>query len=1201
MLNDLTAQIARTPAFERLLDEVRAGRTTSLYDMCEGQRAFFACAVAQALSRPVLLIAQNEAAALRLTDDCATFTDGRSAYFPAETLTFTRGAASREVADQRLEALVRAKKGEVSVLVATVDALQTRLPDAALFDLSTVRLMTGGRFQPLKLIEALVKAGYERVDMVEGKGQCALRGEIVDAFAPDAENALRIEFFDDEIDSIRTFDLLTQRSLDKLTRAEIPPAEPFLYAESARGAAARRLKELVNAQIARLPRDLLQPALPPMPEDEDEPADDVKAAPKPPASGIRRLLDDAETLRTTGALPNARLFAGILNDSEGRLSDWLREPVILIDMPENIRARAEDRRAGFEEEFKLALERQEVVPEQQALLMTWDELLLRWQKYPKVLMQDFLRDMSGLKPDTAIQMRGSATEHYLSRFKELVGDVRRYCAAGFRVALLSGGAARGERLKTALFEQGLSLPVIENDEPLLQGAPVIIPKTLSRGFILPNEKLAVISDSDIFGAGYKKARRMRTSGEKIEAFTDLKEGDYVVHEHHGVGIFKGTVRLQTEGTYRDYLLIQYRGNDKLYVPTDQFDRVQKYIGGQDNAPALNSLGGGEWEKQKKKVKAGLKKLAFDLVRLYADRKSTPGHAFAPDTLWQRQFEDHFPYELTPDQQRAVSDIRQDMEAPTNMDRLLCGDVGYGKTEVALRAAFKAVMDGKQVALLAPTTILAQQHYFTLVRRLKDFPVNVDVISRFRSPKEQKESIEKTAQGKVDILVGTHRLLSRDVRFKDLGLLIVDEEQRFGVQHKETIKRMKTNVDVLTLSATPIPRTLHMSMVGVRDMSLLETPPEERFPVQTYVVDYQDGVIRDAIRREMARKGQVYFLYNRVRSIDEFAARLRALIPEARIGIGHGQMKEQALEDVMLDFYEGRYDVLLSTTIIENGLDVPNANTLIVFDADHFGLSQLYQLRGRVGRSNRAAYAYFTVRPDKMISEDAQKRLSAIREFTEFGSGFRIAMRDLEIRGAGNIFGPEQSGNVSVVGYDMYVKLIEEAVREAQGAQNTGETLPSQADTRVDLKVDAYLPPEYVRGEVQRMEVYKRIALIRNREDREDVIEELIDRFGDPPEVVLRLIDIAHLRSLAARLGVTRVTFLAGTLIMRVEPALLPPAEKLFAALDQTDERLLLSAAREPAILLRDKKLTAEDMLSAAVPMMEKVNALLFGAGAHQAD
>jgi transcription-repair coupling factor (superfamily II helicase) len=590
------------------------------------------------------------------------------------------------------------------------------------------------------------------------------------------------------------------------------------------------------------------------------------------------------------------------------------------------------------------------------------------------------------------------------------------------------------------------------------------------------------------------------------------------------------------------------------------------------------------------VKAGIKAMAFDLVQLYAKRQAQKGHAFSKDTPWQRQFEDNFPYELTPDQQQSIFDITRDMESTLNMDRLLCGDVGYGKTEVALRAAFKAVMDNKQVAFLAPTTILAQQHYNTILKRFSGFPVNGDVLSRFRLPKEQKEVLEKLKEGKIDIIVGTHRLLNKDVVFRDLGLLIVDEEQRFGVAHKEIIKNMKTTVDVLTLSATPIPRTLHMSMVGIRDMSLLETPPEERFPVQTHVLEYADGLIRDAILRELSRGGQVYFLYNRVRSIEQFYARLKQLVPEARVAVAHGQMKENALEDVMMDFYDGTYDVLLCTTIIESGLDIPTANTLIVFDADRFGLSQLYQLRGRVGRSNRQAYAYFTVRPDRMVSETAQKRLAAIREFTEFGAGFRIAMRDLEIRGSGNILGPEQHGHLSAVGYDMYCKLIEETVREVRGEQGI---IPSDLETRIELKVNAFLPADYVPDDRQRMEIYKRISMLEDRAAREDIEEELLDRFGEAPEAVVSLLDIAHLKALCAKLGIVHVAHKAFTLMMRLDERYVPDLSKLFEALQQTDKRLVFSATKSaPALHLKDPRLTVEEMLPLAVKLLEKVVAYL---------
>ena len=1189
MLNNVRDFLHASPAFREAFD-ARENGIAALYDMAEGQRPFYAALLAAESGRPVLYIAPSDAAAMRAADDCAAWLGGGTAVLPVPDMNFTRGTASRETAFQRLSVLQRARRGEIRVLCVSAEALLTRMMPPAQYEEHAVCLRSGSKMEPGELIARLVKMGYERVDMVEGRGQCALRGDIVDAFSPAENGATRVEFWDDEVDSLRAFDPISQRSLDNIEEVNFYPAVEWLLPDSA----AASIRALVREQMKRLPDHLLNADLPPLPEDEDEDKAEKSAAPVPTRrvydTGVGRLLQDADRLDAGLQPPTLALWAGALDVPCAWLWEYLNDPILVIEEPERVKARCEDRLAGFGEDFKLTLERQEAVPEQGALLRTWVEAAAAMQGRPIHLLMEFLRGMGEMKPTRIARFAGVNAPKYVSRFKELGGDLKAWEEEGYLVLLMAGGEARANRLQKALTEMEVPVPAWEEGMRVGGGDAVIWPQTFSHGFTLPDCKLAVIADSDLFGAGYRKTRKRQTAGERIEAFTDLKEGDYVVHEAHGVGIFKGTVRLQSEGTYRDYLLIQYQGSDKLYVPTDQFDRVQKYIGGQDNPPPLNSLSGNDWEKKKNKVKAGLKKLAFDLVKLYADRQANPGHAFCPDTPWQREFEDAFPYELTPDQDKAVEDIRRDMEAPSNMDRLVCGDVGYGKTEVALRAAMKAVMDGKQVALLAPTTILAQQHYYTMLKRFAHFPVEIDVLSRFRSPKLQKETLRKAAEGKVDILVGTHRLLSKDVRFKDLGLLIVDEEQRFGVAHKESIKNMKNQVDVLTLSATPIPRTLHMSMVGVRDMSLLQTPPEERYPVQTYVLDYNDAVIRDAIMRELNRQGQVYFLYNQVRHIDQFAARLRALVPEARIAVAHGQMKESLLEDVMLDFYEGRFDVLLCSTIIENGLDVPTANTIIVFDADRFGLSQLYQLRGRVGRSSRMAYAYFTVRPDKMLSETAQKRLSAIREFTEFGSGFRIAMRDLEIRGAGNIFGPEQSGQVAQVGYDMYCRLIEEAVREARGAQ--GEAIPYQTETRVEVRVDAYLPAEYVRGDTQRMEIFKRIAMIKTREIREDVIEEMIDRFGDIPDCVMNLIDIAHLRGICGRLGVNRVNYTANTLICRLDPnAPLDPA-RLYAALEKTDKRLLLSASKEPAILFRDTKLTVEEMLRAAVPILEKVEAAM---------
>jgi transcription-repair coupling factor (superfamily II helicase) len=697
-------------------------------------------------------------------------------------------------------------------------------------------------------------------------------------------------------------------------------------------------------------------------------------------------------------------------------------------------------------------------------------------------------------------------------------------------------------------------------------------------------RFVILTDGDMFGSQLRRARQTKTKGSKIASFTELKIGDYVVHEAHGIGVYKGIVRLQSEGHWREYLFIQYQETDKLYVPTDQMDRVQKYIGGESSAPRLSRLGGGEWNKQKAKVKQSIRQMAFDLVKLYAQRSTAHGFAFSKDTPWQSQFEEFFPYEETPDQLQAVEEIKRDMEHSTPMDRLLCGDVGYGKTEVALRAAFKAVMDSRQVAILAPTTVLTEQHFHTIQERFQGFPVRAASLSRFRTQSEQKEILAKLAQGYIDIVVGTHRLLAKDVKFKQLGLLVVDEEQRFGVAHKESIKNLRREVDVLTLSATPIPRTLHMSMVGIRDMSLLETPPEERYPIQTYVVEYSDGLVRDSILRELGRGGQVYFVYNHVETIELMYARLHDLVPEAKIAIGHGQMQEHMLEDVMLDFYDGRYDVLLCTTIIESGLDVPRANTLIVWEADHFGLAQLYQLRGRVGRSNRIAYAYLTLKPDRTVSETADKRLQAIREFTEFGSGFRIAMRDLEIRGAGNLLGAEQSGFLTVVGYDMYCRLLEQTVREIRGDEPEEEAI----ETRVEFSVDAFIPKEYIESERQRIELYQRIAEVSDRTARSDLEDELTDRFGDIPEETLRLLDIALLKNKLNKQGVDLISHRGNQVKMRFAAKAKPDLVRLIKGMEPFGSRIALVRDILPQMVLKNVPSNGAKALTETLAAMEKI-------------
>ena len=1157
------------------------------------QKIHAACALAQKSGRPLLVLTASERSAASVLEDVSALMGGGVSLFPARDITFYQDvAASREVAYRRIETMRRLISGQAHAVVAPADAILHRVMPRSVFYVHTIRLAVGDCMPIADLTARLLAAGYSREHMVEGKGQFSMRGGSVDVYPSDASAAVRVEFFDDEIDSIRTLDVMSQRSQQNLREAVIPPASEAPVVQEGAKALADELLDAVRAQRKALQRggksEEEAQGLADLPLEDGEIA--VPAAFTRESRTFDRFEENmqaaCEQLRGGVSSRMLEKFIHRLYAQTETICDYMTRPIVVLDEPETLFQRMDSRCAEFNQAFTAALERGEAVRMQAQLMLTRDQAIDALRAHTLLAMTTILRPVKELRPTLLCQMGGVGAGSYGGRSKDMCDDVRRWLADGWRVVILSGGAARGERLRQSLADEGITARFDEYGTASPQeGECRIYPLTLSGGFQYPQIRLVVLACGDVYGAKGAR-RRQKQKGSKIASFTDLSVGDYVVHETHGIGVYQGTTRLVSEGASRDYLMVQYLGSDKLYIPVDHLDRIQKYIGGGENAaPKLSRLGGKDWDKQKAKVRESLKELAFDLVKLYAQRQRNQGHAFLPDTPWQQEFEENFPYEETPDQLQATEEIKRDMERAQPMDRLLCGDVGYGKTEVALRAAFKAVMDGKQVAILAPTTILAQQHYNTLMRRFEGFPVEADVLSRFSTPKEQKETLRRVKDGEVDILVGTHRLLAKDVQFKDLGLLIVDEEQRFGVGHKETIKNLKKSVDVLTMSATPIPRTLHMSMVGIRDMSLLETPPQARYPVQTYVMEYQDSVIRDAILRELGRGGQVFFLYNRVGSIDLCYKQLQKLVPEARIAIAHGQMRENALEDVMMDFSQQKYDVLLCTTIIESGLDIPMANTLIIYDADRFGLAQLYQTRGRVGRSNRVAYAYFTVRPGKVLSETAQKRLDAIREFTEFGSGFRIAMRDLELRGAGNLLGPQQSGHLANIGYDLYCKMLEEAVLEAQG-----ETLQENRDieTRMDVHVNAYLPTEYVTGDRQRLEVYKRIASITNAEQRDDIEDELIDRFGDEPQCVANLVAVAYLKALCQRLGIDRVHQTDGRIDMRFSPRAQVDGEKLFKALNGFERRLTLNAALPVTLTLRDRTLGREDLLHLCVKVMERL-------------
>ncbi|HSK69942.1 MAG TPA: transcription-repair coupling factor, partial [Candidatus Limnocylindria bacterium] len=1119
MPSEMLSRLLGHPALKQALALAAKKKHAALYDMTPTQRAFAALAMSR--ERPVVYVLPSERAARQAAEDLAQAGSPGVVFLPQKEIRFLRAVSSRVGDWQRLRALAHMRSGEARLAVVSAEALQSRMPPPEWFDAAVLTIKPGDTHSPQDLAARFAGMGYERADLVEGKGSFALRGDILDVYPPVADSPVRVEFFDVQVESVRAFDPLTQRSHTSLPQLTVTPAsEQWLPAE-AREEAALRLRQGMEKAEAGIGRRMAAAQ-----------TDTRFAAP------------DVELLLQNGDFEDAHMWAHLLYPGDRWLPDWLAGALLVLDTPDRALSHMEDNAEGYAQMLDGALQAGNAHPSQDMLLRDRAAVQARLHKTAYVTVQDLLLGMGGLAPDATLQASGTTPQGYHGRLPALAEDLRAWQGLGHRVFMFTGGQTRSDRLAAMLASHGLSASM--QAEGGRNAAISILNGSVSEGFVFEGAGLVVLSPADLFGTARQHQRKARSGDQRIEAFTDLAVGDLVVHEHHGIGVYEGTVRLQSEGVWRDYLFIRYRGSDKLYVPTDQFDRVQKYIGSPDSPPELNDLSTNTWQKQKSRVKAGLKQLAFDLVKLYASRQATPGYAFEPMEAFEGQFADQFAYELTQDQQQAVGEVLSDMERPQNMDRLLCGDVGYGKTEVAMRAAFRAVVNGKQAAFLAPTTILVMQHTRTLLKRFEGFPVTIEFVSRFRSPRENKATLARAREGKVDILIGTHRLLSKDVTFKDLGLLVIDEEQRFGVRHKEQIKNLKNTVDVLTLSATPIPRTLHMSMVGVRDMSLLETPPEDRFPVVTYVVEYREALIRDAIVREVSREGQVFFLYNRVADIERMASRLRVLVPEARIAVAHGQMPEQALEDVMLDFFTGKHDVLLCSTIIENGLDIQNANTLIVYDADRFGLSQLYQLRGRVGRGSREAYAFFCVRADKQVSEVAEKRLSAIREFTAFGAGFRIAMRDLEIRGAGNIFGPEQSGQVAAVGYDMYVKMIGEAIKEAQG--DFSSLRENELETRVDVRIDAFLPESYVQGETQRIEVYKRIAMVRTEGDERELIDELIDRFGEPGEPVVNLIAVARLRTLANALGCDLARHDNGVMVLRFHPQFAVDPVALYGAL-----------------------------------------------------
>lgn len=984
-----------------------------------------------------LILAEDERRAREIYEDYR-FYDRKVYSYPAKDLLFFQADIHGNLLIRQRMKVIKALLEEKELTVVTsIDGCMDFLESLEKIKEQLIHYESDSTVDTEQLKNQLVALGYERVGQVEMPGQFSVRGGIVDIYCLTEENPWRIELWGDEIDSIRSFDPESQRSLENLEELTIYPAVEHIGD-----------KDMVS------------------------------------------FLDYFPEERTIIFLdePNRLTEKGGAVEEEYRQSRMHREEKGSRNLPEN-------------------------------WLCSFEQLQKELNKRNCISVCALEPKQAGWKVREKFYLEVKSISAYNNSFELLVKDLHQYKKQGYRIALLSGSRTRAERLAKDLQEEGLAAFYGQDyDREICPGEIMVVYGHAKKGFEYPLIKFAVMTESDIFGQEQKKKKKKNYSGSRIQDFAELSVGDFVVHEKHGLGIYRGIEKVEVDRIVKDYIKIEYRGGSNLYIPATQLDCLQKYSGADAaKAPKLNKLGTQEWNKTKSKVRGAVKNIAKELVELYAVRQEKEGYVCGPDTVWQREFEEMFPYEETEDQLSAIEDAKRDMESTRIMDRLICGDVGYGKTEVALRAAFKEVQESRQVAYLAPTTILAQQIYNTFVQRMKEFPVRVELLCRFRTPAQQKKAIEDLKKGQVDVIIGTHRILSKDVRFKNLGLLIVDEEQRFGVTHKEKIKQLKKDVDVLTLTATPIPRTLHMSLIGIRDMSVLEEPPMDRMPIQTYVMEYDEETVREAINRELRRGGQVYYVYNRVTDIADVALRIAKLVPDARVDFAHGQMSERELENVMYSFVNGDIDVLVSTTIIETGLDISNVNTMIIHDSDRYGLSQLYQLRGRIGRSNRTAYAFLMYRKNVMLKETAEKRLAAIREYTDLGSGFKIAMRDLELRGAGNLLGAQQHGHMNAVGYDLYCKMLNEAVKEAKGIHTMEDF-----ETSVDLNVDAYIPDSYISNEFQKLDIYKRIAGIETQQDYDDMLEELLDRFGEPGKAVLNLLAIAKLKAIAHQGYVTEI-------------------------------------------------------------------------------
>lgn len=1158
-MKPLLSALNDIPEYRSLLAAIDNGACPAAFSgLSAVHRAHFAAGIRQELNRPVVVVCADEGEAERMARDLAALSGEEVRTLSAREFTFHNAAVvSRQYEHRRLSTLRALAAGECPLLVCTVESiLQRTIPKTLLTQAAQVVRM-GERYDLGELAGTLAAAGYTHCEQVEGVGQFALRGGILDFFSPAHPKPVRVEFFGDEIDAMGLFDPDTQRRIENLGAAEILPAAEVLpqFTPGGYGGLLEGLDRLISQAKRRKGSETL----------------------------VQTLEEDRERLSASTAFPAMDRYIALIYPVMATAADYFPEDaVVVLSESPRVAERGKSYLWQLGEDAKALMERGELAGELADFARTFEELTEVLADWPVCYLDAFTSSRYPQRPRTLLNLLTKQLPSYGASLETAVSDLAHYVSDGFRTVVLVSSEQRALNLQALLREQKMTTAVdFQLHELPGYGKAVIAVGGLTAGMEYPVGRFAVLTEGQSL-LGKKRRSKPVTNRQKLGSYADLSPGDLVVHEHHGVGRFLEMTKMTVDGVQKDYVKIAYAGADVLYVPATQLDLVSKYIGSGEDAQEtrkLSRLGGTDWEKAKTRAKKAVKDLAKGLIQLYAERQRQPGFAFSPDSPWMKEFEDEFEYAETDDQLRCIAEIKGDMEQARPMDRLLCGDVGYGKTEVAFRAIMKCVLDGKQAAILVPTTVLARQHYLTAKQRFAKYPVEIDVVSRFRTQAQMKDTLRRLEQGGIDLLIGTHRLFQKDVKFKDLGLLVIDEEQRFGVQHKEKLKELSKQVDVLTLSATPIPRTLNMALSGIRDMSTLEEPPMDRQPVQTYVLEHDWGVLSDAMRRELERGGQVYYLHNRVETITRTAARIKEMLGEdAAVAVAHGKMSQEELNDVMTRMSDGEVDVLVCTTIIETGIDIANANTLIIEDADHMGLAQLHQIRGRVGRSTRRAYAYLTYRRGKVLTEVASKRLGAIREFAEFGSGFKIAMRDLEIRGAGNVLGPEQSGFLLSVGYDMYLKLLEEAVLEERGEKPERPT-----ECAADLSVAASIPDRYVPSPEQRMDLYRRIAAIRSEADADDVMDELIDRYGDPPRTVNNLISVALLRADAARNGISQIDQKGANLNFYLDQFDLQRVSAL-CGLEKYRSRLLFSAGERPYLALRLKK--GEDALKFGRKLVE---------------